>query len=156
RTPRPHIVHDLGGAARAVERVIDGIRYEAHVERLVVEMNRLLRTPAEDVYVRTGEAAPSSVVPRLGSRRAGPAYQDDRCAREFFAQERKQLPINPVLERADVTQQGTRERRDVIGSWRGPRVGAFRDHRAGRAVRKVPDLVGSLGDRGAQLLSAEL
>ena len=63
RPAGPHVVHDLGGAAGAVEGVVGAVGNEADVEAAVILVDLVLRPPADDVDVGPRHAPAIVVVP---------------------------------------------------------------------------------------------
>ncbi|MFO0909437.1 MAG: hypothetical protein U0794_13975 [Isosphaeraceae bacterium] len=98
----------LVGEHAWLKRMIDPVGNQGHVERKV-SAQAFLRPPADASDVWTGQHLPARLDPlSRGVRSRWAAHQDQRPLRERSGQGIEQVPVDLILERPDVTKQGTR------------------------------------------------
>ena len=106
--------------------------------------------------MRQRQAAVAVELPRTGPVGVEPADEDDRAPRLGLGQRGEQGPVDPVAQRADEAEQGSRQvgdRRRARG--RGGRAGVGESDDVGAPCGRWRILAGRLGDGLAELLGTE-
>ena len=107
RPARAHRVHDLGRVARPVERVVDAVGNQADVEGLIIA-RRARPAGASPGHGRWGGTGTASRLSHQGSSTASRTRPTTtiEASGNVVTQPVHQLPVDAVLQRADVAEIG--------------------------------------------------